>query len=208
MNDKSFFAIMLRQRYIRRWGLMRSTRDESLTEHTADVAMLAHALAVIGNEKFGKHRDADRAVTLALFHDVTEVYTGDLPTPVKYSTPELRENYRFLEQGAADRLLSHLPSFLREDYRVLLLPDREDAETAELMKLVKAADKLSALIKCIEERNAGNREFLGAEKSTRASVEKMDCEELRWFIDNLLPAFELTLDETEETEDDGENAGE
>lgn len=196
MNDKSFFAILLRQRYIRRWGLMRSTRDETLTEHTADVAVLTHALATIGNRLYGRDYDTGRAVTLALFHDATEVYTGDLPTPVKYSSPELRENYRSIEQGAAERMLSHLPDTLRGDYAPLVAASHEGGDSA-LYTLVRAADKLSALIKCIDERSAGNREFLGAEKATRDALDKIDLPELRWFCDELLPAFELTLDETE-----------
>ena len=189
MNN-SFFALIFRQKYIKRWGLMRNSTDESLAEHASETAILTHALATIGNKYFGKSYDIDRAVTLAVFHDTCEVYTGDLPTPIKYFSEEMRENYKAIEKNAANVLLSHLPEELRPDYRALLEGDEDP-----LYRLVKAADKLAALVKCIEEEKSGNTEFTAAKVSTLASIESMHMEEADYFIKEFLPAFTLTLDE-------------
>ena len=190
--ENSFFALLFRQRHIRRWSLMRNSSEETLSQHSMQVAVLSHALALIGNRYFGKHYDPDRAASLALFHDVPEVITGDLPTPVKYYSEAVREGYAAIERDAVDRLLSKLPEELRPDYAALLTPSEADRE---LMKLVKAADKLDAYIKCVEERGAGNSEFLSAEKAIRQKLDASDCEELRYFSRHLLPAFDATLDE-------------
>lgn len=189
MNN-SFFALIFRQKYIKRWGLMRNSTDESLAEHASETAILTHALATIGNKYFGKSYDIERAVTLAVFHDTCEVYTGDLPTPIKYFSEEMRENYKAIEKNAANVLLSHLPEELRPDYRALLEGDEDP-----LYRLVKAADKLAALVKCIEEEKSGNTEFTAAKVSTLASIESMHMEEADYFIREFLPAFTLTLDE-------------
>ena len=160
MNN-SFYALIFRQKYIKRWGLMRNSRDESLAEHASETAILTHALCTIGNKYFAKDYDTERAVTLALFHDTTEVYTGDLPTPIKYFSSEMRDNYKMIEKNAQETLLSHLPEELRPDYNALL-----DSDDDPLHRLVKAADKLAALIKCIEEEKSGNPEFSAAKTST------------------------------------------
>lgn len=189
MNN-SFFALIFRQRYIKRWGLMRNTADENLAEHSAQVAMIAHCLALIGNERLNKAYDAGEVCVHALYHDATEVYTGDMPTPIKYYTPEMRENYQKIEDYAVDALISHLPEKMEESYRTILeIPD------PDIHLLVKAADKLCAYIKCIEELKCGNSEFADAAKTTYAALEKMDCPELSVFMEEFLPAFHLTLDE-------------
>lgn len=187
--ETSYFALVFRQRYIKRWGLMRNVNDENLSEHSAQVAMIAHALALIGNKFFGKNYDIGNITVAALYHDAAEVYTGDMPTPVKYFTPEMRSNYKAIEDNAVSALLAHLPREFREDYKnILEYPE-------EFEKIVKAADKLCAYIKCIEEVKCGNTEFKKAKSSTLKSLKNMKCEELDYFMENFLPAFELTLDE-------------
>ena len=155
MSD-TFFATMWRMKYIERWALMRSSRNESLSEHSLDVAMIAHALCTIGNERLHKNLNAERAVLIALYHDAAEIITGDMPTPVKYGSPEMKAAYADAEKQALKRLLKKLPDDLRPVYQKILDPDPE-AEDPYVLKLVKAADKLSALIKCIEEETSGNR---------------------------------------------------
>lgn len=155
-------------KYIERWALMRSSRTENLSEHAMEVAMIAHALCIIGNVRFQKHLDAERAATIGLFHDASETITGDMPTPVKYSSDEIRCAYKQVEAIAAERLLSRLPEDLRPVYRSILLPAEHDSDqdSRYLLRLVKAADKISALIKCIEEETTGNTEFRTAKKHT------------------------------------------
>ena len=189
MNN--FFALIMRQKYIRRWGLMRNTRSESLCEHAYETAVLAHALATIGNEIFGKSYDPNLASSAALFHDAPEVYTGDLPTPVKYFNEGIRETYRLIEENAKSRLLDELPAPLRPVYAPLI-NESLDQDTA---KLVKAADKLSAYIKCLEEKKSGNDEFDSARESTLASLKALHSPELDYFIEYLLPGFEKNLDQ-------------
>ena len=189
MNN-SFYALIFRQKYIKRWGLMRNSRDESLAEHASETAILTHALCTIGNKYYGKSYDTERAVTLALFHDTCEVYTGDLPTPIKYFSSEMRDNYKMIEKNAAETLLSHLPDELRPDYSALL-----DSDDDPLYRLVKAADKLAALIKCIEEEKSGNPEFSAAKNATLKSLSDMKLSEADHFVEHFLPAFSLTLDE-------------
>lgn len=191
MNN-SFFAILFRQRYIKRWGLMRNTREETLEEHAAETAMLAHALASVGNEIFGKRYNADRAVTLALFHDATEVYTGDMPTPVKYYSPEIRDSYKQMEAEAASRLCTTLPRQLQPVYEPIICGGDDGDE--RLRKIVKAADTLSAYIKCLSELGAGNSEFEIAASTTKKKLENMHMPELDWFIENMLEAFTVPLD--------------
>ncbi|MBQ6196429.1 MAG: 5'-deoxynucleotidase [Lachnospiraceae bacterium] len=192
MNN-SFFAMMSRMKYIDRWALMRNSQEENVSEHSLEVAMLAHALCVIGNKRLGKTLNADRAAVIALYHDATEIITGDMPTPVKYFDREIRAAYRRIEDDAADKLLSQLPEDLRAEYKSYLLPDEE--EEASLLELVKAADKLSALIKCLEEEKGGNREFAKAEKTTREKLTEMHLPEVDIFLLEFLPAYSCTLDE-------------
>jgi 5'-deoxynucleotidase len=187
-----FFAYLGRMKFIRRWGLMHTTYPENVEEHSLRVALIAHALAVIRNRLFDGGVSPERAATLALYHDAGEVLTGDLPAPVKYFNPEIHRAYRGLEAAAAEKLLAMVPEELREDYRSLLFAEEADRLHREL---VKAADKLCAYIKCLEELAAGNQEFSKAEKALRASVEAIDRPEVRHFLDTFVPSFRLTLDE-------------
>ncbi len=187
----SFFAYLSRIKYINRWALMRNTTYETLSQHSYEVATLAHALAVIGNRRFGKNYDASRAALLGLYHDAAESITGDMPTPVKYFSTGLRSAFAEVEKSAGARLLSMLPEDMQADYDPLL---EQKADDAALWALVKAADKLSAYIKCIEERKAGNTEFREAEKSTKKLLEKLECPEAAVFLSEFLPAYELPLD--------------
>jgi 5'-deoxynucleotidase len=186
-----FFAYLARMKFIRRWGLMHNTYPENIQEHSLRVAMIAHALGVIRNRVFHGRANPERAAALALFHDASEVLTGDLPTPVKYFNPDIRTAYRAIESVARRKLLDMVPGELQEDYRALLF-EESDAEHREL---VKAADRLAAYIKCLEELAAGNHEFSKAEKTLRASVEAIDLPEARYFLETFVPSFKLTLDE-------------
>lgn len=188
--DNTFFALLFRQKYIKRWGLMRSFTEENLEEHSAETAILAHALAEIGNCYFDRHYDTARVALIALYHDASEVITGDLPTPVKYYNDAIRDHYHAMENRAVQTLLSKLPPQMCERYRSYLAePD------PSLCVLVKAADKLSAYIKCLEEEKSGNAEFRRAQQTISQALDKMDCPELQWFRTNILPTFSLTLDE-------------
>ncbi len=179
-------------RLIRRWSLMRNNSPENIQEHSHRVAVLAHCLAVIGIELFGKDADPERAAFLALLHDAGEVITGDMPTPVKYYDDAIRAAYREIERAAGERLLSFLPERFREFYRPAFFPRDEDARSWEL---VQAADKLCAWLKCLEERRGGNNEFLLAEKTLRAKLERLELPEVTYFMENFAPGFSLTLDE-------------
>jgi 5'-deoxynucleotidase len=190
-----FFAMLSRMKYIQRWGLMRNTRSENICEHSLEVAILAHGLAVLRNTRFGGNVNPEHAATLALFHDTTEIITGDLPTPIKYHSSTIRTAYHDVEAMAQDRLLSLLPEDLRSAYEPLLCQD--DTADRETLSLVKAADKLSALIKCVEERAMGNLEFGKAEQTIRASLEEMHLPEVDVFLTEFLPSYQLTLDEQE-----------
>lgn len=180
---------------INRWGLMRNTRSENLCEHSFETAVIAHALAVLRNTRFGGAADEQRAALLALFHDSTEIVTGDMPTPVKYYSPRIRSAYREVENVAREKLLGFLPEDLRPAYRPLLGEPLESDR--ELLPLVKAADKLSAVIKCVEEQRMGNREFAKAESALRKTVEDMHLPEADCFLKEFLPSYSLTLDELE-----------
>jgi 5'-deoxynucleotidase len=190
MPSYNFFALLRRMKYISRWGLMRNTLPENVQEHSLSVAILAHSLAIIGNEQYGKSYDENRVCALALYHDAPEILTGDLPTPVKYHNPEIKSAYKDLEVVGANKLLSLLPGRLRKKYEIFLLPGDSPEH-----RLVRAADKLDAYIKCIEEFNTGNREFLKAEKQLLSTLRQMELEELDYFLENFLPPFRLTLDE-------------
>lgn len=179
-------------RYIERWGLMRSSIPENVQEHSHMVAVLAHALGVIRRDVFRESCDTGTLVCAALYHDAPEILTGDMPTPIKYFNPEIREAYRKVEEVADQKLLAMLPPELRPIYENILRP--ADAEVEEL---VKAADKLSAHIKCLEELKAGNEEFRQAARQTAEALESYDMPELRYFREHFLGSFQLTLDEME-----------
>lgn len=186
----SFFALISRMRYIGRWGLMRSSIPENVQEHSHMVAVLAHALGVIRRDVFGRPCDPGTLAAAALYHDAPEIITGDLPTPVKYHSGELTSAYREVERSAAQKLVSMLPVELRSSFEPLISGDVGD----DAAKLLKAADRLSAYVKCIEERKAGNHEFLSAERQTRARIESMNLPEADYFLEHFIPAFELDLD--------------
>ena len=195
----SFFATISRMKYIERWALMRSSRPENLSEHALEVASIAHVLCTIGNLRYGRRLDADRAAVIGLYHDATEIITGDMPTPVKYHNRNIRRAYKDVEEAAARRLIELLPEDLRGVYEEILLPETRENDDGEkyLLRLVKAADKLSALIKCIEEENAGNAEFRTARKTIRDTLREMSEElpEIEDFCREFLPAYGKTLDE-------------
>lgn len=188
----NFFAMINRMKLIDRWALMRNTNKENIAEHSHSVAVIAHALCIIGNKKFGKSYDAERCAVLALYHDTTEVITGDMPTPVKYYNNQINDVYKQVENAAASRLLQMLPEEFREDYNPLFNKTQQDAE---LWKIVKAADKIDALLKCIEECRMGNREFEIAKQSQQKIVDEINMPEVEYFSKHFLPAYSLTLDE-------------
>ena len=188
MNN--FFGMLSRMKYINRWGLMRNNINENIAEHSLQVAIIAHGLAVIGNKRFGRNLNAEHITMMGIMHDTTEIITGDLPTPIKYYAPEIRDAYKKVENIAANQLLKELPEDMQEAYEDILIED----ESME-WKYVKAADKLSAYIKCIEEKNTGNTDFAKAEDTIRKALEDMQMEEIDVFIEEFLPAYVMTLDE-------------
>ncbi|MGN0532956.1 MAG: 5'-deoxynucleotidase [Eubacterium sp.] len=190
--SSNFFAMVNRMKLIDRWALMQNSKAENIAEHSHSVAVIAHALALIGNKRFGKNYDAQRVCLLALYHDTTEVITGDMPTPVKYYNDDIKSVYKSIEGIAGQRLLAMLPEEFAEDYKPLFEHSDEDKE---LWALVKAADKISALIKCIEETRMGNREFDIALKSQEKLIDEIQLDEVKYFKENFLPAYYLTLDE-------------
>ena len=191
-GDNKFFAMLSRMKYINRWGLMRNTIRENIAEHSLETAMIAHALAVINNVYYGGTINPDRVAVYAMYHDVPEIITGDLPTPVKYFAPEIRESYQVVEEAAVKKLLASMPEEMRDVYASVL---KEEAREEEYQILVKAADKLSALVKCVEEKKMGNQDFLEAEKATKKAILQLDCQEAEFFMRVFLEAYSLTLDE-------------
>ena len=189
VNETGFYALLARMRYIARWGLMRSSIPENVQEHSHETAVYAHALGLIRREVFGLPCDAEHLAVLAIYHDASEILTGDLPTPIKYHDRSIREAYKKVEHAADEQLLAMLPEELRAAYLPAFTP------TPDEERLVKAADKLSALCKCIAERKAGNVEFLSAETQTRRTLEEMHLPEVDWFMERCLGAFEKNLDE-------------
>ena len=185
-----FFAYVARMRFIQRWALMRNTAPENVQEHSHQVAVLAHALAVIRKEKFGGTVDPGAVAVAALYHDASEILTGDMPTPIKYDNPAIRKAYKEVEAVAEQKLVDFLPEELQPIYRPILT-----AADKKVEELVKAADKLSAHIKCMEELKAGNNEFREAAAQTRRALEAYDLPEVRYFMDTFLDSFSLTLDE-------------
>ncbi len=190
MNSCGFFAYLSRMRYIGRWGLMRNTFEENVQEHSHMVAVLAHALAVIRRDIIGQDIDPGMVAAVALYHDAPEILTGDLPTPVKYYNPAIQKAYQEIEEVSAKKLLSMLPAVLQSSYEPLLLPEDPD-----VLLLVKAADKLSAYVKCVEELKGGNLEFKQAAEQILETLKEYELPELSYFMKECLPAFSLTLDE-------------
>lgn len=193
MKDKHFYAMLSRMKYINRWGLMRNTRNENLCEHSLEVAFIAHALGIINNVVYDGKIPAERLAILGMYHDVTEIITGDMPTPVKYYSPVIRGAYKEVETVARDELLSSLPDKISSRYSSLLL---ETEEEAELWRYVKAADKLSALIKCIEEQQMGNSDFDDARNTIETALKDMNLPEVTYYMKEFLPAYKLTIDES------------
>ena len=192
-SESHFFALLSRLKYIERWALMRSSSPENLAEHSLEVAMIAHALCVIGNQRYGRSLNAERAALLGMYHDASEIITGDMPTPVKYFNPQIRLAYAEVEQAAEERLLATLPADLRPTYDAIFC----DEQDGYLRRLVKAADKISALIKCVDEAHAGNAEFATAAQSTQQTLDKMAGElpEVADFMAEFLPSYGRTLDQ-------------
>lgn len=189
-STSHFFALVSRMKYINRWALMKNTSNENLCEHSFEVAIIAHALCIIGNERLGHNYDADKASVFALYHDFTEIITGDMPTPIKYKNDTLKTAYKNIERETAQSLVEYLPNDLKGEYEKIMLdiPD-------ELKPIIKAADKISALIKCTEEMKMGNNEFKTAKQSTYEAIRKMNLPEADMFLDEFIPSYSLTLDE-------------
>ena len=190
----NFYAFMDRMKYIKRWQLMRSVRDENIMEHSQQVAMFAHALAVINNKVYGGNADASKAVLYAVYHECSEVMTGDLPTPIKYFNNSIHGAYKQLEERACDKLLNTLPEELKEEFTFSVKPDTQSYEYA----LMKAADRLAAYVKCLEELRCGNAEFAKAKKSIEEDLHSRKMKEVEYFFENFIPTFSLTLDELED----------
>ncbi len=187
-----FYAIMSRMKNIFRWGLMRNTRPENLSEHSLEVAQIAHALALINRNRFSGNADPNFVAVCAMYHDSSEIITGDMPTPIKYYNEEIKSTYKLIEATAEKQLTEMLPNDFKEDFKHIYSPD------PLTQRLVKAADKLSALIKCTEELNMGNREFEVAHRSTLKAIENMKCAEAEVFLCDFIPSFSLSLDEQRE----------
>ena len=187
-----FFAMMARMKYIERWALMRNSIDENISEHSMEVAMIAHVLAVIGKKRFQKELNVEKAALIGLYHDSTEIITGDMPTPIKYYNREIMSAFKQIEDNAALKLLSMLPNDLQEEYESIFFMGESEVY---LWKLVKAADKLSALIKCLEEEKTGNQEFIKARIAVENSIDAMELEEVEEFKKDFLASYRLTLDE-------------
>ena len=192
--EHHFFAYINRMKFIQRWGLMRNTMPENDMEHALEAAMIAHAIAVMGNVRYNRGYNAERIMALAMYHDAGEVITGDLPTPIKHHNPAIKAEYSKLEDIAAQKLISMLPPDLREYYTPLIAHD----ESTEEWKIVKAADRICAYIKCLEERKSGNQEFESARKSVKKFLDQIDLDEVQDFMMECIPGFAMTLDEISE----------
>ena len=187
-----FFAYLSRMKLITRWCLMQNIRSENVQEHSLQVAVVGHALAVISKRYYDRPYNAERVALLSLFHDASEVFTGDMPTPAKYFSPEIRDAYKRMEGEACQKLLSFLPQELRADYQELLIPNANDEE---VLKLIKAADSICAYLKCLEELAAGNREFNQAKLTLESKIKSYEMPEVDHFMKHFAPSFSLTLDE-------------
>lgn len=187
-----FFAFVSRMKYINRWGLMRNTFTENVQEHSLQVAMIAHGLAVIRNTYFNGEINPERVAILAMFHDCNEIITGDMPTPIKYYNPQISKIYKDIEDISKEKIISMLPEEMADEYYSLFFKNPEDVEC---WKLVKAADRISAYIKCIEEVKAGNTEFKKASESILDTIMEIELEEVKYFMEKFIPGFYLSLDE-------------
>ena len=185
-----FYAYMARMKLIKRWGLRHNTREENDQEHSLQVTMIAHALAMYKNRRYGGNVDVEKVLLYALYHEAAEVITGDLASPIKYFNPGIRDAYKEIERMASEKLLEYLPEDMKEDFRALLFPDEESYEC----RIVKAADRISAYVKCLEEYGYGNREFLTAQENIRASISQMNMPEAEDFMREFAPSFMLPLD--------------
>ena len=185
-----FYAYMARMKLIKRWGLRHNTREENDQEHSLQVTMIAHALAMYKNRRYGGNVDVEKVLLYALYHEAAEVITGDLASPIKYFNPGIRDAYKSIERMASEKLLEYLPEDMKEDFRALLFPDEESYE----WRIVKAADRISAYVKCLEEYGYGNREFLTAQENIRASISRMNMPEAEDFMREFAPSFMLPLD--------------
>lgn len=193
MENSNFLAILSRMKYIDRWNLMRNARRESLADHTLDVIFITHALIEVANTYFGARLDAGRAVLLAAFHDAPEIITGDLPTPVKYFDPKIKDAYDHVEDAAKAKMIAQLPKEMQGTYTGIM--DGSEPDDDALKKYVKAADKISALIKCIEEERSGNQDFEQAKEATLRKINEFRMPEVDFFMEHFLPGYFLTLDE-------------
>lgn len=191
MKSSKFFAIISRMKYINRWSLMRNTVSENISEHSLEVAFIAHLLAVLRNKRFGGNVNPERVALLAMYHDTTEIITGDLPTPIKYYNKNIKSVYSEIENNASRQLLSYLPDDIKEEYEPLFYKDESEIEHWEL---VKAADKISALIKCVEEKQMGNKDFSDAESATLKIIKELNVKEADVFLEEFMPSYGLTLD--------------
>ena len=194
MNKSNFFAFISRMKYINRWGLMRNIKEENVCEHSLDVAVIAHALAVIQKKRLNMDVNPEKTALYAIYHDVSEIFTGDMPTPVKYYNSIIKTAYKELELSVNERLLNMLPHDFKDEFKPILIPDDNEKQ---IWKTIKAADKISAYIKCIEEEKSGNKEFLKAKQSLLHEIEKMNMQDVKIFMDEFLEGYSLTLDEME-----------
>ncbi|HHZ02541.1 MAG TPA: 5'-deoxynucleotidase [Tissierellia bacterium] len=194
MKKSNFFAFISRMKYINRWGLMRNVKEENVSEHSLEVAVIAHGLSIIQKKRLKMDVNPERTALYAIFHDVSEIITGDMPTPVKYYNSVIKSAYKEVELSASKRLLNLLPPDFIEEYQDILIPKEEDKQ---VWKTIKAADKISAYIKCIEEEKSGNKEFLKAKQSLLNEIQKMDMPEVNIFMDEFMEGYTLTLDEME-----------
>lgn len=192
MQKSNFFALMSRMKFITRWGLMKNTIPENIQEHSLTVAMIAHALAVIGRDLYHKQTDPGLCAAAAIYHDATEILTGDLPTPIKYFSPEICDAYKAVEHSSKNRILLMLPEKLRPSYQSLFDTAVKDSP---VHTIIKAADRIAAYIKCLEEIKSGNLEFTRAAEQTREKIEAIDLPEVRYFMETFIDGFKLTLDE-------------
>ena len=193
MSYSHFYAMLSRMKYISRWGLMNNTRSENISEHSQQVAILAHCLTLIHNKRFGGNLNPERSALLAVFHDATEIITGDMPTPIKYQNPEIQDAYKKIEESAADRLIRLLPENFRDEYETVI--KQTGSGDDELRPFVKAADRFSALIKSLDELRKGSDEFHKAKESIEASIHAMKLPEAEVFFEEFMPSFYLSLDE-------------
>ncbi len=192
MKKSNFFAFISRMKYINRWGLMRNIKDENVSEHSLDVAVIAHALTIIQKKRLNMDVNPEKTALYAIYHDASEIFTGDMPTPVKYFNQVIKTAYKEVELTANKRLLNLLPDDFYEDYAAVLIPKQEEEA---IWKTIKAADKISAYIKCIEEEKSGNREFIKAKQSILNEINNMERQDVKIFIDEFLEGYSLTLDE-------------